>query len=395
MINLNEIANKISEVLNSIDNPLRIDNQRVLFEVATEGYRVDTIANKQQGKNMIPVYLQLAGGENQPIPGLGQQSKTISIGVYYPVKYKEIFFHLEDYLGTVFIGKKLNFGELTGVCLCNLGVAQYGSIEGMDVNNYKSFIAATKYEKTIESSGNWISLGIQLFLTKTASGFLFGNDVEYSIELKYKDISITGLRLYDDGNNTLYSYSSADNVTIDSKTWLCFKHGNDKVYSPTPINLILKKCDYLGMNVELYQYVNSEMQLIDSADYVIVETIYSVSSSEKVINEKVVWSNSGTGANISPIAEQRIGLDEFAKNVTNITNFNKSILVFLKPTTELGAVLITLYNLQRLDIVKSLKLIKRYSNGWKYNFKQLILSANENAELGMPLSFTYTFGDEK
>ena len=116
MINLNEVANKVSEILNSVDNPLRIDNERVIFDVATEGYRVDSIAKREEGKNAIPVFIALAGGENQPIPNLRQQSKSFNIAIYYPIIYKDIFIDLEDYLDSVVVGKMINFGESTGEC---------------------------------------------------------------------------------------------------------------------------------------------------------------------------------------------------------------------------------------------------------------------------------------
>ena len=216
MINLNEVAKKVSEILNSVDNPLRIDNERVLFDVATEGYRVDSIAVREKGKNAIPVFIALAGGENQPIPNLSQQSKSINIAIYYPIIYKDIFVNLENYLDNAIVGKMINIGKSTGECLCNLDTARFGEIQNLDLEAFKKFVA-NKYEKTVEISVNWYSMILTLYATKLAEGYIFGNEVNFALKMTYfaPNISIVV------NSNTYVRYSDEDKTINNVRLFLC------------------------------------------------------------------------------------------------------------------------------------------------------------------------------
>ena len=40
-------------------------------------------------------------------------------------------------------------------------------------------------------------------------------------------------------------------------------------------------------------------------------------------------------------------------------------------------------------------LTKKYTNGFEYDYKQVILQDNENLNMGAPYTFTFTFGDLK
>lgn len=393
MINLNEVANKVSEILNSVDNPLRIDNQRVIFDVATEGYRVDSIAKREEGKNAIPVFIALAGGENQPIPNLTQQSKSINIAIYYPIIYKDIFIDLEDYLDSVVVGKILNFGNLTGECLCNLGVAQFGEIQNLDLEAFKKFVA-NKYEKTIEISVNWHSMILALYATKLGSGYVFGNEINFELKMAYflPNINIKYLTDY-------YERYSNDDRTIDSVSYYCFRTsvygGYDYIYiteNPSSAKGIATLLSTKN-KIDVYKVVQNVMT--KQEDKLELAEIVSTSANEENINVDLVRSAAGTGANISPIAEQRIGQDSYSKNVANITNFNKSLVVYPNLNNDFWLLFMTLYNLQRLDLIKELTLTKKYSNGFEYDYKQIGLQYNENLDLGIPYSFTITLGDSK
>ena len=108
-----------------------------------------------------------------------------------------------------------------------------------------------------------------------------------------------------------------------------------------------------------------------------------------------MWDSSGTGGSISPISEQLIGVDKYVRNTQNITNFNKSLVVYPNGTNFWKDV-IKYYNEQDLDKITNLTLYKTYNfNGTEveYAFNQIVLSLNENISLGQPLSFTITFGD--
>lgn len=394
MINLNEVANKVSEILNSVDNPLRIGNERVIFDVATEGYRVDSIAKREKGKNAIPVFIALAGGENQPIPNLRQQSKSFNIAIYYPIIYKDIFIDLEDYLDSVVVGKMINFGESTKGCLCNLGVAQFGEIQNLDLEAFKQFVA-NKYEKTIEISVNWHSMILTLYTTKMNDGYIFGNEIKYELKMHYYIPAVASIR-YDD--TTYVRYNLADQ-TVDNVNYYCWRAdlgggSYDFIYTTKNPNLINDIVEYISWKntIDVYKKPVDDFVLqSDKVEYV----NYTKTNNSGMEKESIIRADAGTGAQISPIAEQRIGTDNYAKNVANITNYNKSMVVYPNLDQTLWKLILLFYNIQDLSFISFCNLIKKYSNGYEFEFKQIVLNYNENSELGSPLSFTLTFGDAK
>jgi hypothetical protein len=119
------------------------------------------------------------------------------------------------------------------------------------------------------------------------------------------------------------------------------------------------------------------------------------SGSTKTYTEQLVWDQSGTGASISPVSQQLVGVDKFVRNIQNITNFNKSITVYAR-NNEFWNTFLYCYNAQELDTISNISLVKKYNfnNEVKtFTYSQILLSWNENIQLGDPLSFTLTFGD--
>lgn len=392
MIRLDEIAVKLNEVLNNVDNPVQIDNARVAFMVATEGFRIDNIADRELGKNLIPVFIAASGGENNPVEGLKQQTKSINIGIWYPLKYKDNFYVLEDYLDDVFVGKLNNLGNNTGSCLTSLGTAEFGEITDGNFTQFEQWITS-KYKKTLDVTMAWFSMTLTLYATKTSSGFMFGNEIKYELEMTYyePDFSIQV-------NGNYYTRYSDEDKTIDSVRYYAFRRtifgGYEYVYITTNPNSAKGIADILSLKnkIETYAYIQNEMTL---QEYKVTNIIVNKTSNEETVSVDVVRADSGTGAQISPIAEQRIDVDTFAKNVANITNYNKSMVVYPNFSQDFWILFLALYNKQILNFIKEIKMIKKYSNGYEYDFKQIVLNYNENSELGSPLSFTLTFGDAK
>lgn len=392
MIRLDEIAVKLNEVLNNVNNPVRIDNARVAFMVATEGFRIDNIADKELGKNLIPVFIAASGGENNPVEGLKQQTKSINIGIWYPLKYKDNFYVLEDYLDDVFVGKLNNLGNNTGSCLTNLGTAEFGEITDGNFTQFEKWITS-KYKKTLDVTMAWFSMTLTLYATKTSSGFMFGNEIKYELEMTYyePDFSIQV-------NGNYYTRYSDEDKTIDNVRYYAYRRtifgGYEYVYITTNPNSAKGIADILSLKnkIETYAYIQNVMTL---QEYKITNIIVNKTNDEETVSADVVRADSGTGAQISPIAEQRIDVDTFAKNVANITNYNKSMVVYPNLSQDFWILFLALYNKQILNFIKEVKMVKKYSNGYEYDFKQIVLNYNENSELGSPLSFTLTFGDAK
>lgn len=392
MISLKEIADTLSEVLNSENNPLRIENERVAFLVATEGYRIDKIDDRKLGKNLIPVFVGASGGENQPIPNLNQQSKSINIGIHYPIKYKDIFYELETYLDNEFVGKVRNMGTNTKQCLLSLGTAQFGEIVQGNFEQFAKW-ANNTYERTIDDTQNWYSMILALYATKLADGYIFGNEVNFALKMTYfaPNISIVV------NSNTYVRYSDEDK-TINNVVYYAYRRaiygGYEYIYitlDPTSAEGIAKLIGFKN-KIATYSYVQNEMV---EQEYKIQNSVFSKTATEREVEIDLVRADAGTGASISPIAEQRIGVDAYAKNVVNITNFNKSMVAYPNFNDNFWLLFLTFYNTQNLSYIKEMTLTKKYTNGFEYDYKQVILQDNENLNMGAPYTFTFTFGDLK
>lgn len=394
MIRLDEIAVKLSEILNDVSNPVRIENERVAFMVATEGFRIDSIADTQLGKNLIPVFIAASGGENNPVEGLKQQTKSINIGIWYPLKYKDNFYVLEDYLDDIFVGKRNNLGTSTGSCLTNLGTAEFGEITDGNFTQFEKWITS-KYKKTLDVTMAWFSMTLTLYATKTSSGFMFGNEIKYELQMNYFVPAVASVK-YDD--TTYVRYNLADQ-TVDNVNYYCWRAdlggGNyDFIYTTKNPDLINDIVEYISWKNTIDVYKKPVNDFVLQSDKIEYANYTKTNNSGSEI-ESIIRADAGTGAQISPIAEQRIGTDNFAKNVANITNYNKSMVVYPNLDQTLWKLILFFYNIQDLSFINYCKLIKKYSNGYEYEFKQIVLNYNENSELGSPLSFTLTFGDAK
>lgn len=189
MINLQEIATYISNALNSGSNPIN----QYQFNVETQGFHLDKISDRQTGKNFIPVFISTIGGSNNPVANLKQAEYSIPITFYYPVRFKQDFFILYDYLVDVFVGKILNFGSSIDVknARCNISIPQFGEIQDLDLKEFKKWVDST-YKAEIEVMEPYLSMTVTLFLTTYGKEFIFGDKVQ-----------ITNLTVYYDGNKIL------------------------------------------------------------------------------------------------------------------------------------------------------------------------------------------------
>ena len=206
MIILSEVATKLEQILNSNDSPLK-DNY--YFRVETEGFHIDHIMGPQeieQGenneisaikqRNFIPVFISSMGGQFNPVKGLKQGSYVIPIVFYYPVRFKDDFFAFGDFLVDTFVGTILNYGAVSGKAVSNISVPQFGEIQDLDFKEFKEWVS-DKYTMAIEKMEPYISMEINLYLTNSASGLLYGNDVKV-------DFSFTG------SDNVKYTLENID-----------------------------------------------------------------------------------------------------------------------------------------------------------------------------------------
>ena len=175
MIVLDEIALKLSELLN---DPLYGNPADFSFVVETAGVHLDTI--KKEDKNFIPVFISSFGGTFNPVPNLKELTATVQVTLYFPVRFKEEFYALNDFLAENLVGKYLNWGSNSGKCVSNISLPTFGEIQNLDLNEFKQWVSSV-YRKEISITEPYMSMNFSLYLTSASSSFVFGNDVSLTL----------------------------------------------------------------------------------------------------------------------------------------------------------------------------------------------------------------------
>lgn len=188
MIILTEVATKLENILNSLEgfeNPTPY-----YFQVETEGFHLDHIMKNEKDGNFIPVFISSMGGQFNPVRGLQQATYSIPIVFYYPVKFKDDFFLLAEFLASVFVGNKLYYGVRSGHAISNISVPQYGEIQNIDFKEFKQW-ADARYTKPIEVMEPYMSMQLTLYLSNAAPGLVYGNDIKTDLTFTLGDNTYT------------------------------------------------------------------------------------------------------------------------------------------------------------------------------------------------------------
>lgn len=385
MIYLPEVAETLEKILNGVDtqvsgltNPTGFE-----FKVWTAGFHIDTNYDKETKKNFIPVFVDSDGGGFDAVKDIKRQTIAVNVVMYYPVRFKNDFFAITSYLVDCFVAQQLNYGTLSGKCLSNIGGVRYGEIQGLDLVNFSKWVNEN-YQKTIAKMENYMSLQFTLYLTNIASGFILGNSVGYTLEFNVKQVSRLDLMI----------------TSGDPPLTLPYRRSSElDVY-------LADGYKYYGWTNSVVNYYTRSLYFTNDEPYYTIENGVAtevgddgVGSGTKTeilaYSENLVWTSSGTGVSNSPMSQQLIDVDDYAKNTINITNYNKSIIAYIR-SNNFWDTLLEYYNEQKLNELIYVKLSKTYSIGEatkSYTYNQLVLSLNENVALGEPLSFTITFGD--
>lgn len=395
MIILTDVAAKLQELLNSEDCPTDFQ-----FVVKSQGYHLDSIADKTKGINKIPVFLEMVGGEYNPVPNLKEANFTYGVNIWFPIRFKETFYALNEYLESVFVGKKLTFGTKTA--LCNISVAEYGEIVGVHLDQFEDWVEGT-YEGAVhlfknehDISEKYMNMKFNIYATAIGEGFMLGNDVKFELSATFKNYYPSVIRIY---NETLHSwhdyerYQEGDDV-LNLK--YCYRYAtNDIRYyvdvMPQQTGSFPK---FIKGQFSLYTRVGVDNEYVKCGSEIVIQKItYSEYPVPAILSTPLIFTNSGTGASVSPVAQQLIG-ETYAKNISNIVNFNKSTLIYPQDN-DFWAYFLYAYNTQNLQSISNLQLTKKYGNGMEFSIYQIVLAINENIQLGEPLSFTLTYGDKK
>lgn len=191
MIILSEVAQKIEKILNGSDSEVTAANPTgFYFQVETEGFHIDHIEKADKSGNFIPVFISSLGGQFNPVKGLKQGSYSFPVVFYFPVRFKEAFFALGDFLVDAFVGTILNYGDISGKAVSNISAPQFGEIQDLDLGQFKKWVDST-YQKPIEVMEPYLTMQITLFLSNAAAGLVYGNDVKVDLSFTYNNNTYT------------------------------------------------------------------------------------------------------------------------------------------------------------------------------------------------------------
>lgn len=193
MINLDQISDKFRKILNGTDQEcIGISKDPSLdfsFMVATEGVHFNSTIDGK--KNCIPAFIGQLGGEFNPVEGLEEADYSITVSVYFPLRFKKAFHTLEEYLARCLVGRTMTWGEQKA--RTNISPAQYGEIEDIDTKQLEKWIE-TIYRKKIEVSEKWCSMTFTLYLSTAKSlgrenGYIMGDQLSATLSYKGKTTS--------------------------------------------------------------------------------------------------------------------------------------------------------------------------------------------------------------
>ena len=107
----------------------------------------------------------------------------------------------------------------------------------------------------------------------------------------------------------------------------------------------------------------------------------------------LVYYQSSNGLSNNPLSQQLIG-DDYAVSINNISNYAKSISCYVK-NNEFWKKFIALYNSRAINNIKNVKLVKEYEFlDEELEVEQVLLSINENINIGDLLTYTFSFIDK-
>lgn len=165
MIYLTQVCERLSEILNSSDNPVSYT-----YAVESVGYHWDRVYKDK--KNIIRVFVSSMGGAFNPVFGLGEANYTIPIIFYFPVRFKEDFFLLDRYLHSVLVGA--SFGVENSIS--NLSVSQFGEIQNLDMKEFSSWSERT-FQVPTDITEEYMTMQCTLYLSTLKEGYVYGNSV--------------------------------------------------------------------------------------------------------------------------------------------------------------------------------------------------------------------------
>lgn len=203
MINFNELSSKLQNIFNGLDaDTLSIANPLSNYQFVTNtfGSHLDSVADKKTKKNIIPMFIQSEDGTVGSIKALKEVESPFTIYVYFPIKFKDDFFKLPEFILDVFAGQLYNYGALSGHAISKIDVPQFSQLERQQMRQFRDDIS-TIYNLPIDETQLYGVCQFTLTLKqyadlKLANGFIVGNQITDTLSFQYDGTAYTETLVY-------------------------------------------------------------------------------------------------------------------------------------------------------------------------------------------------------
>lgn len=220
MIELKDFQTAVEQILNGTYSgttlPTRPSDE--YFKVKTYASYLDTIADKGQSKNFIPVLIHSPEGSYQPIPTLGLCDQSYLIEIYFPITKKDSMFRFSDYLSQAVSGKRLPFGNspftISSYAVCNVSVGVFGQVQPQAMEQFISF-CNDAYQLAIQKTEMWGSIQIRFYMSTTLVGII-GNQITYSLSFTYDGVTLTETLLLNESSANLTNTPASQQLVSET-----------------------------------------------------------------------------------------------------------------------------------------------------------------------------------
>lgn len=276
MILLQEIITRLQNILNGTDAQTSSLTRPADYEfvVASQGFHLDYIHDNKNQKNFIPVFASQSGGEYDPVPNLSKAMFNVPIVLYFPVRFKNDFYSLNDFLSQALVGVIGNWGSQSGRCLSTISVAQFGELQEVDLQQFSQWVNEN-YKREINITQPYMTMSFTLSLMTARQDIAYGNDFTYTM--------------------TYRSLETGNNITSDLIWTMC---GSQTSISPISQQLI---GDNYAKNVCNITNRSFSLTIVPTSDDFWVEFIQQgiYNGQLAVLKPTIVRTFSSFGATIS------------------------------------------------------------------------------------------------
>lgn len=291
MININQLANKLEQILNGTYSEVVLPNGRpdLYFKVKTYGTMLDSVIDNNYKKEFIPVILTVSNGEIEAIKDSGLTDEDFNIAFFFPIDRKDQMVEMSLWLSSFIAGGYLDLGdETTSKVALNCSKAVFNQIENQQFESFE--YTMSNFKLKVKRTDIYLVMEIELYTSYGKKGIEFGNAIEYELEIQETKTSLpirekllrvdssNGLESAVNSQQIINEYITKGVISATTKSQsIQFLYTNSNL-----TNLILDKLE-LGQIAELYSvkiYKKYNFEIPKTYEFVVLPT--SIIKSETI-----------------------------------------------------------------------------------------------------------------